>query len=166
MRILEGKELEDAITYCGIAAKVAVHSNCRKSKNGTVLVQDGDIIGHGYNTPIPGNKECNPCLRENIHDNGRIELCHALHAEHVTVDRALELGIDDFRGSVMYHARLKKGIIALDNTPTCTHCSRLIRHKGIEGFVMKQGDNHVYYDAEKFDRESYIYVLNNQIKTF
>ncbi|MBW2965360.1 hypothetical protein KY363_07930 [Candidatus Woesearchaeota archaeon] len=166
MRVLEGRELEDAIRYCGMAAELARRSNCRKSKNGVMLIAGDLIMGGGYNKPVPDNIACEPCLRENIHDNGLTELCHALHAEHNAFDKAMRTGFDDFSGAVMYHARLKKGVLARDNTPTCTHCSRLCRDKGIAGFVLIDKENYVYYDIEEFDRLSYLYVLNKQIKTF
>ncbi len=160
MHYLEGKELEDAIKYCNLAADLAKNSKCQKSKNGSVIVKDGKIIGEGWNTPVP-DKPCEPCLRKDIHTNGLVELCNAVHAEHNAIEDALEKG-NDVRGARMYHARIKNGEIKRENSPTCTTCSRLVLHKGIADFVLIQGDKYALYPADEFNRLSYDYHKNNR----
>jgi tRNA(Arg) A34 adenosine deaminase TadA len=162
LRYLTGEEEYVAMRACERAAEIARNSKCRKSKNGAVIVNDGKIIGEGWNTPVP-DVECDPCLREDIHDNSRVELCHSIHAEVNSILDALGKG-RDVRGGVMYHARIKDGRLKRSNTPSCTGCSRFVQHVGLEGFVLIQETGYAFYTAEEFNRESFAYFARQQPK--
>ncbi len=84
MHYLKGQELEEAERFMEEAAKEAEKSLCKKSKRGTVIVKDGEIIGRGHNQ-VTLDEYCNPCIREDIHDNSRVELCSAIHAEQAAL---------------------------------------------------------------------------------
>ena len=155
MRYLTGVEEDIARRACDYAAEIARNSKCKKSKNGAVIVKGGAIIGEGWNTPVP-DVECDPCLREDIHDNGRVELCHAVHAEVNAILDALGKH-RDIRGAVMYHARIKNGVIKRTNTPSCTGCSRVVERVGLEGFVLIHEQGYAFYPADEFNRLSYEY---------
>ncbi|MBW2967907.1 hypothetical protein KY362_05470 [Candidatus Woesearchaeota archaeon] len=154
MHYLKGEAEQIAINACSRAAELAGNSNCRLARHGVVIVRGGAIIGKGWNTPVP-DEPCDPCLRVGVQSGQRYELCRAIHAEQKAI---LDAGgmRQDYRDSVMYHARIDAaGNMRPSNDPSCTPCSRLIKHIGIEGFVLFDRDGYVYYPAEEFNRLSY-----------
>lgn len=157
MRYLSGKEANDAEKFCNIAANIATNSKCKRSKHGAVIVRDGEILGMGWNTPVPNNTECDPCRMEcGSQNKSRFELCNAIYAEHNAILDALK-NSHELKGSRMYHAKLKDGRIKPDYTPKCTPCSRLIMHVGISEFILLHGDKYSLYTAKEFNNSSYEY---------
>jgi deoxycytidylate deaminase len=55
MRFLRGTEEIAAMKFIDEAAKIAMASICLRSKCGSVIVKNGEIIGKGFNSP-PLNK--------------------------------------------------------------------------------------------------------------
>ena len=161
MRVLEGEEAADAEKYCSLAARLALNSKCQKARHGAVLVNDRTIIGRGWNTPA-GYEPCDPCLRKDIKGHTLLEICNSLHAEHEAKDDALDRhGKESLKGAVMYHAMIDwDGNIKKAEGPKCTSCSRMLKHKGLAGFVLFQEQGYVFYDIEEFNRLSYEYHDN------
>lgn len=168
-KITDKEEIEKTKQYMEIAAEVAKKSTCTKSQRGALIVKNGKIIGAGYNKPT-NEKWCTPCIRENIHDNSRLELCSANHAEIMAIFDALKKG-GSLEGSVMYHIKVKNGEMARSGPATCTFCSRLILESGIKEFVLwhrknfRQGYEQGYYvyTAEEFNELSFEYFLKRLI---
>ncbi len=144
-RIIEGYLLE--------AAREASKSVCTKSQRGAVIVRDGEIIGRGYNKPTI-DYLCNPCIREEIRDNSRVELCSAIHAEQMAILDALKRG-ESLEGSTLYHVKVKNREMKPSGPPSCTVCSRLILESGVSEVVLWHREGYAVYTAEEFNRLSF-----------
>lgn len=103
--IKDEEKLKKTREYMKLAASEAEKSKCRKSHHGAIIVKDDKIIGSGYNKPTL-EELCYPCVRENIHDNSRVELCSAIHAEWEAI---LNADRESLKGSTLYHIRAKEG---------------------------------------------------------
>lgn len=156
MRYLTGKEAKEAEEYMKIAAEYARNSNCRKSQRGAVIVKDRKIIGRGYNK-VTIEELCNPCIREAVKDNSRVELCSAIHAEQMAIIDAANNG-KKLIGSRMYHIKVKNGEMRQSGKPSCTVCSRMIYDVGIE-FVLWHEDGYALYNPKEFNELSFKYFL-------
>lgn len=133
------------------AEKEARKSKCLKSQVGVVIVKDEKIISKGYNKIVVTDKlfvnkagYCNPCIREDIHNNSLVERCYAIHAEQMALINAK----CDLKGSTMYHVKIKKGKIVPIEVPTCTVCNRMLKEAGIY-FVCLQKEGYVKYSPEE-----------------
>lgn len=139
------------------AAKVSEKSPCQKSHRGVVIVKDNKIIGIGYNG-APNDKICNPCLRKEIRDNSKTELCYAIHAEQRAILNALRDG-QDLHGSRLYHIKIKEGKMVPSDDISCTICSRMILEVGISEVVLLHTSGLTVYDAEEYNKLNYDYFL-------
>lgn len=155
MRYLEGKEAEEAEKDVQVAVEEAKKSTCKKSQRGAVIVKNGEVYGVGYNK-VTDETYCNPCIRENIRDNSRAELCSAVHAEQVAILDALKKG-RNLEGSRLYHIKVKDGEVRPSEDVSCTVCSRLVLESGIGEFVLLHKSGFVLYDSEEFNRKSFEY---------
>lgn len=157
MRYLTEKEAKEAEKFIRVAVEEANKSTCKKSQRGAVIVKNGEIIGVGYNK-VTGEKFCNPCIREDIKDNTRVELCSALHAEQVAILNALKKG-ENLEGSRIFHIKVKDGKIKPSEDVSCTVCSRLVLECGISEFVLLHKKGFALYTAEEFNEKSFEYFL-------
>ena len=157
MRYLAEEESKEAQKYILAAGEEAKKSTCKKSQRGVVIVKNNEIIGKGYNK-VTIEKFCNPCIRENIKDNSRVELCSALHAEQVAILDALKRG-KSLEGSRMFHIAVKNGEIKTSEDTSCTVCSKLVLESGISEFVLFHKKGFGLYSAEEFNRKSFEYFL-------
>lgn len=157
MRYLNEEEAKEAEEFIKVAAKEAEKSTCKKSKRGAVIVKNKEIIGKGFNK-VTLEKFCDPCIRENIRDNSRAELCSALHAEQVAILDALKKG-KSLEGSRMFHVKVKDGEIRPSEDVSCTVCSRLVLEAGISEFVLLNKKGFVLFDSKEFNEKSFEYFL-------
>jgi len=155
MRYLTGKESKEAQKFILAAAEEAKKSTCKKSQRGVVIVKNGKIIGRGHNK-VTIEKYCNPCIREHIKDNSKVELCSALHAEQVAILDALKRG-ENLEGSRMYHISVKNSKIRTSEDVSCTVCSRFVLESGISEFVLFHKKGFGLYTAEEFNEKSFEY---------
>ena len=157
MRYLTKEESKQAQEHILVAVEEANKSTCKKSQRGAVIVKNGEIIGRGYNK-VTIEEFCDPCIREHITDNSRVELCSASHAEQLAIIDALKKG-KDLEGSRMYHIKVKDGKIRPSEDVSCTVCSRLVLEVGISDFVLLQKKGLALYSAEEFNRKSFDYFV-------
>jgi len=157
MRYLTEEESKQAKEHILAAAEEAKKSTCKKSQRGTVIIKNGEIIGRGHNK-VTIEKLCNPCIREGIKDNSRVELCPALHAEQIAIFDALRKG-KDLEGSRIFHIKVKDGRIMPSEDVSCTVCSRLVLEAGIGEFVLLDKNGLALYSTEEFNRKSFEYFL-------
>jgi len=158
MRYATADEAKEMKKYVGAAVKEAMKSTCTKSQRGAVIVKNGEIIGRGYNKPTI-ERLCDPCIREDIKDNGRVELCSAIHAEQMAILDALKKG-KPLEGSRMFHIKAKDGKIKPSEDTSCTVCSRIILEAGIKDFVLLHKKGFAIYPADEFNKLSFDYFLN------
>lgn len=157
MRYLEGSEVDDAERFLEFAIEAAQKSKCRKSQRGVVIVREGWVITSGYNKPLL-EELCEPCLRDTVHDNSRVELCKGIHAEQMAIINARDYSLKD---TTMFHIKLKNGVPVPSENPSCTVCSRMIAYAGME-FVLWQKEGYMMYMPEEFNNEGFKYFTENK----
>lgn len=157
MIYLEGDEIKEAEKYVKIAAECAKLSTCKKSQRGAVIVKEGFVVGLGYNKATI-EELCDPCIREQIKDNSRVELCSAIHAEQMAIMDAAK-GNSFLKGSRMYHIKVKDGEMRQSGKPSCTVCSRLILESGVAEVVSWHKEGYALYSSKEFNELSFRYFL-------
>jgi len=138
-------------------SKEAKKTTCKKSQRAAIIVKNGEILGKGY-IKVTIEKHCDPCIRESIKDNSRVELCSATHAEQGAILDALKRG-KNIEGSRMYHLKLKNGEISPSEDVSCTVCSRLVLASGISEFVLLHKKGFGLYSTKEFNEKSFEYFL-------
>lgn len=88
MKILYGIDKEEALKYLYQASIVALSSSCYKSKCGSVIVKDGEVIGRGFNSP-PKNKILEHCFKDDLPADFRSDKTCCVHAEQRAIMDAL-----------------------------------------------------------------------------
>jgi len=157
MRLIKDKkELKETEYYMRLAAEEAKKSTCKKSRRGAIIVKNGKVIGKGYNK-VTFEKPCNPCIREKIHDNSRVEMCSAIHAEQMAIIDATNRG-KTLKGAIMYHVKIKNDKIVPVGDLSCTVCSRILREAGVE-FVLLYKNGYVLYKPNELNKLSFDYFL-------
>jgi hypothetical protein len=144
---------EIAIAHCYELAK---ESPCFKAKFGSVVVNDGWIVGEGWNhSPNPDCQDCeHQCaggIRLGVPSGTRVELCHAGHAEGWAITKAGNRA----KGGIIYVAGtdvagnkfLKDHDLPLGNPRAGFYCTLCIRHiwmAGITGIWVDTANGPVY----------------------
>ena len=150
MKFLSGDEEKNAIFYLSKAAELARKSECLDAKCGSVIVNNGLIIGSGYNKPAGNNRRCGRS-KESYHRRVTDKTC-CVHAEERAIMDALCLNQDKIKGSRIYFIRVdEKGGSIKAGRPYCTICSKLALDRGIEEFVLWHEDGVCVYTAEEYD---------------
>jgi dCMP deaminase len=155
MKKLRGKELERGMKHLKIAAEASKSSPCKKSSRGAVIVRDDVVLSVGYNG-APNDKVCKPCLREEIRDNSKTELCYSIHAEQRAIMNALKDG-HDLKGSRLYHIKVKNGEMITSDDISCTLCSRFLPESGVSEMGLFHSTGLTVYDAEEYNDLSFDY---------
>ncbi len=155
-RILEGKELEEAVMYTDLALKLAGHSPCVNDKRGVVIVYNSRVIGKGLNAPPEGFK-CEPEYCKPICKT------YVIHAEMNAIFDAIKKGYFRYlKGSRLYHARAENEQLANSRKPRCADCSKHILEIGISEIVLKHEEGYTLYDVNEFHKLS-LDSLENKI---
>jgi len=155
MRYLSGGEKKNAIKYIYKAAQAALNSTCYRSKCGSVIVKENEIIGFGFNSP-PQNKTIDHCFKNDMPVNFKSDKTCCIHAEQRAIIDALRTNPNKIIDSILYFIRLNK-----DNNPTradkpyCTICSKLSLDVGIAEFILWQNDGICVYDTEEYNTISF-----------
>lgn len=141
------------------AGRVARDALCLRAKCGAVIVQNGAIIGEGYNAPPCDDVSSARCLVEG-YDRSRkpkYDLTCCVHAEWRAIMDMLRRG-EDPRDSVLYYVRLSdEGMLKYSGDPFCTVCSRLARDAGIAHFALRHANGATLYDTKDYDDRSYAF---------
>lgn len=145
------------------AALVANQATCTRARCGAVIVNDGKVVGRGFNSP-PGNDEgqrrCD--VSKETYDQKVTDKTCCVHAEQRAVMDALRNHPDQLPGSTMYFMRLDGEENVRPNTslsrPYCTICSKMIFDAGIAQFVLMQGEGLCSYETGEYNRISYDYT--------
>ncbi len=148
-----------AMKFLKEAARVALNSSCLRSKCGSVIVKDGEIIGSGYNSP-PLEKKLSCCFKDNLPDNFVSDKTCCIHAEQRAIMDALKNNASKIVGSRLYFIRLdEEGEMAISGDPYCTICSKMALDAGIAEFVLLRKEGICVYDTEEYNRLSFEYRL-------
>ncbi|MCL4387115.1 MAG: deaminase [Patescibacteria group bacterium] len=140
MKILIGKEKEEALKYLKIASKASSKACCLKTKKrGAIIVKNGKVLGKGANRPAD-NYICKKCLRDRAKSlkfgEFNTEPCRSIHAEQRAIIDSYQNGYKDLSDSKMYFCQVKEGELQSASGFSCTICSKLILESKIKSFIM------------------------------
>jgi deoxycytidylate deaminase len=157
MKYLSSDEEKIAFHYIEKAAKVAHEATCQRSKCGSVIVNYGEIIGVGFNSP-PGNAQSQRrCLAEKDLYNKKItdKTC-CIHAEQRAIMDALQKNPEKIVGSRLYFIRLDENDEPLRaGEPYCTICSKMALDVSIAEFVLWRERGLAIYETGEYNTLSY-----------
>ena len=145
----------EAMMFLKEARRIALKSSCLRSKCGSVIVKDGEIIGSGYNSP-PLDKKLDCCLKDELPQNFVSDRTCCVHAEQRAIMDALKNNASKIAGSRLYFIRLdEKGEMAVSGEPYCTICSKMALDAGIVEFVLLRKEGICVYETEEYNRKSF-----------
>ncbi len=151
MKILSGKEAKQAFEYLDDAATAAAYSCCFRSKCGSVIVKDDEIIGKGYNSP-PLDLKLEYCLKDSLPANFKSDKTCCVHAEQRAVMDALQHHPEKLPGSRLYFIRLdEQGNKKHAGEPYCTICSKFTLDAQVAEFVLWREEGICVYDTMEYN---------------
>ena len=146
------KFIEETIT-------IAKSSTCERSKCGSIVVKDGEIIGKGFNSPpkdLESERRCN--TEKNSYNKKVTDKTCCIHAEQRAMFDALKNSPEKLEGSTLYFIRLNNSDEAsFAGKPYCTICSKMALDLGIKNFVLSHENAVTTYDTEEYNKLSYEY---------
>jgi len=158
MRFLAGTEEKEAREHMERAAKLAEKASCLRSKCGSVIVKEGEIIGAGFNSP-PGNVKLTVCLKDRLPAKFKSDRTCCVHAEQRAIMDALKKNPSKLKGSRLYFIRLdEKGGKEIAGEPYCTICSKMALDVGISEFILWHDKGIAVYDTDEYNRLSFAYT--------
>lgn len=156
MKHLSGEKEKIALEFINIAAEIALGATCERSRCGSIIVKDNNIIGKGFNSPAKGQKRCS-YPKDLYHPKVTDKTC-CVHAEQRAIIDALKNNPDKIKESRLYFIRLDdEGKPARAGKPYCTICSKMALDVGIKEFVLWQEDGVNVYDTDEYNELSYQY---------
>ncbi len=163
MRVISSyPEFQDVLANIIRAGKIAEKSNCRKTKRGVVIVNEGEEVSTGYLWNAEYAENCNPCPRIDIHNNTQWGLCKAIHAERYAIEHTLEDKRHLLKGSKLYHIKIDEDRIEVPSRqPSCVDCAELILETGIAKVILFHKTGFTEYDADEFLELSRQYQRDN-----
>ncbi|MFA7245191.1 MAG: hypothetical protein WC070_03375 [Candidatus Magasanikbacteria bacterium] len=145
--------------YMNQAIKIAFNSTCKKSKCGSIIVKDNEIIATGFNSPpknLENQRRCN-CDKESYDKKVTDKTC-CIHAEQRAIIDALKNNPNKILGSRLYFIRLdKEEKPTFAGQPYCTICSKMALDVGISEFVLWHEEGICIYDTEEYNKISFEY---------
>src|SRR3989338_506429 len=155
MKILAGEEATKAMEYIEDAATAAAYSCCFRSKCGSIIVKDTNIIGRGYNSP-PLDVKLEYCLKDSLPVDFKSDKTCCLHAEQRAIVDALQHHPDKILGSRLYFIRLdEEGNKEKSGDPYCTICSKFTLDAGVAEFVLWREEGVCVYDTKENNELSF-----------
>lgn len=154
MRTLANQEGEN---WMESAAEVARQATCGRSKCGSVIVKDGEIIGEGFNSPVGNLESQRRCGVEKSSYHAKVtdKTC-CVHAEERAIMDALRRNPEKLAGSTLWFIRLDEdGKPKSSGKPYCTICSKLAFDTGIEEFVLWHESGITAYSTDEYNDLSY-----------
>ena len=162
MRYLIGDEEKKALEYIAKTAEVATCATCERSKCGSVIVQQDEIIGSGFNSPPQNIEDQRKCSnsKNSYHKKVTDKTC-CVHAEQRAIMDALRKNPDRLSGSRLYFIRLDgDGKPSRSGEPYCTICSKMALDVGIDEFVLWHEKGVCVYDTKEYNTLSFKFRLN------
>ncbi|MCK9393378.1 MAG: hypothetical protein WCX30_03395 [Candidatus Paceibacterota bacterium] len=157
MKYLTGKEEQEAAIFIDKAAKIALNSPCFRSRCGSVIVNNRDVIGQGFNSP-PIGKILSQCLKDDLPKDFKSDKTCCIHAEQRAIMDALKNDPQKIIGSRLYFIRLdENGKKEKAGNPYCTICSKMALDVGLAEFVLWHEKGVCVYDTEEYNNLSFNY---------
>lgn len=157
MKILFGKEKEEASYYLSEASSSALNAKCLKRRRGAVIVSNGEIIGEGWNSP-PRDEPLPKCMKDELPDDFESDRTCCIHAEQKAYIDALRKNPEKIPGSSIYYSMIDdRGEMLPSGKPYCTICSKLALEIGIRNFIILHEEGITSYDTNEYNRLSFGY---------
>jgi deoxycytidylate deaminase len=107
-------------------ARVVKSALCLRAKCGTVIINNGEIIGVGYNAPHLDKEKNRTCLQKFNSGKPKYDKTCCMHAEWRAIIDTLKRNSEKLKGSKLYFTRIdEQGNIRKSGKPYCTVCSCL-----------------------------------------
>ena len=157
MRYLSGADEKNALEYIAKTAKTALGSTCRRSRCGSIIVKNNEIIGSGFNSPPSDKEEQRRCLHpKDSYDRKVTDKTCCVHAEQRAIINALTENPGKLPDSRLYFVRLAEdNSILRAGKPYCTICSKLALDVGIKEFVLWHDQGICSYGTEEYNLLSF-----------
>lgn len=163
MQKLEWVVFQEALKYFEYCWRIAKNATCERSKCGSIIVKNWQIIWEGINTP-PNNLENQRrcwCEKSSYHKKVTDKTC-CVHAEQRAIMDALKKHPEFLEKSKLYFIRLDETEnISFAGKPYCTICSKMALDVGIEKFVLWHKDKMIEYDTDEYNTISFQYENKN-----
>ncbi|MFA5080652.1 MAG: hypothetical protein WC472_03460 [Candidatus Paceibacterota bacterium] len=157
MKYLTDKEEQEAFIFINKAVEIGRNSPCFRSRCGSVIVSNGEIIGSGFNSP-PNGKILDYCLKDELPNDFKSDKTCCIHAEQRAIMDALRNNAQKIIGSRLYFIRLnEKGEITKAGNPYCTICSKMALDVGISEFVLWHKKGICVYNTDEYNNISFNY---------
>lgn len=159
MIYLSDNEEKKALEFIVKASQIALNSTCERSRCGSVIVQEGKIIGTGFNSPPQNKEEQRRCSysKDSYHKKVTDKTC-CVHAEQRAIIDALRNNPDKIVDSRLYFIRLKDNKTpSFSGKPYCTICSKMALDVGIKEFVLWHEKGVCVYDTKEYNALSFQY---------
>lgn len=155
----DSEQEREALKFIEEAKIEALKAKCKRSKCGSIIVKNGEIIGRGYNS-APNNLESQircECDKDSYNKKVTDKTC-CIHAEQLAIMDALKNNPNKISGSRLYFIRLDKdNNIIHAGEPYCTICSKMSLDVGIAEFVLYHENGICIYGTEEYNDLSYKY---------
>ncbi len=157
MEVLYGHQETIALKHIQESFEVAKKSPCFRSRCGSVIIYDEQIIGSGFNSP-PLNKKLDYCLKDDLPKDFKSDKTCCVHAEQRAIMDALKINPEKINGSRLYFIRLdENNNILKAGKPYCTICSKMALDSGISEFVLWHEEGITVYNTEEYNNLSFQY---------
>lgn len=160
MRYLSSDEEKQDTFFINEGVIVALDSTCNRSRCGSVIVKDGEVIGGGFNSPPNEDESQRRCSvkKDAYHQKVTDKTC-CVHAEQRAVMDALQKNPSKLTGSRLYFIRLdEEGNKKRSDMPYCTICSKMALDAGVAEFVLWHEDGVCVYDTNEYNDISFKYM--------
>jgi deoxycytidylate deaminase len=155
MRFLEGEEEKEARRYMMVAAEVAKNAKCLRSKCGSIIVKNNEIIGRGHNSP-PGDIMPEKCIKEDLPEDFISDRTCCIHAEDRAIREALRNNPGKIQGAKIYFIRLDlNNNLIKAGEPYCTWCSKTALDEKLSEFVLWHEKGICAYETKEYNQISY-----------
>jgi deoxycytidylate deaminase len=157
MRILLGNEGMEALEYIAQSVEVARNATCERSRCGSIIVKENQIIGSGFNSPPQEDETQRRCSysKKSYHPKITDKTC-CIHAEQRAIMDALRNNPDEIVGSRLYFIRLdKENKPQRAGKPYCTICSKMALDAGIIEFVLWHEEGICVYETREYNDLSF-----------
>jgi deoxycytidylate deaminase len=145
--------------YLDRAAEVALNATCQRSKCGSVIVSNDQIIGEGFNSPAAGLESQRRCTADKSQYHRKVtdKTC-CVHAEQRAIMAALSTNPAKINGSILYFILLDESQKpSFAGQPYCTICSKMALDAGVKTFVLWHQQGIAFYDTAEYNQLSYQY---------
>jgi deoxycytidylate deaminase len=157
MRRVEGKEFQRIKPFFEMAAGAARQATCLRAKCGSVIVNAGEVIGTGFNSPALDDENQRQC--EAVMDTSekpKYDKTCCIHAEWRAVLNACKTNAGKLAGSTLYFMRVDaRGEFTDAGEPFCTVCSRLALEASVSEFALYNDEGADIYSLDEYNLKSY-----------